>query len=108
MHAASVTATCDMHRNQEPALPNPLIKACLCHAAAPVPRKKRGPYKKRIKPEGEQAAAPKRRKGASSLMPALEMFASRVKQEKQDRQAGAGQQGWEAPLPQQGPSKKPR
>lgn len=40
-----------------------------------------------------------------SLMPALEQFASRVKQE---REAGGGGQGWVGPMPQQGPSKKPR
>lgn len=76
-------------------------------AAAPAPRKKRGPYKKRVKVEGEQKPAPKLKKaaGPSSLMPALEHFHRQVKQEREQ----AMQQGWvDAPDMLQGPSKKPR
>ena len=73
-------------------------------AAAPVKRK-RGPYKKRVKKEGEETAAIARKKKMISMMPAVEAFAKRSQQQ------GAASGQLPVSLPgchQQGPSKRAR
>ena len=79
-------------------------------AAAPV-RRKRGPYKKRVKVEGEQKAPTGRKKKAISLLPAVEAFRLHGQQQQQQQQQAAGSQQQTAYLgshQQQRPSKRAR
>ena len=71
---------------------------------APVKRK-RGPYKKRVKKEGEEKPIKQRKKKAITMMPALEAFAKRI----QPPEGGLSQQVTvTGPDDGQGPSKRAR
>ncbi len=71
---------------------------------APVKRK-RGPYKKRVKKEGEEKPVKQRKKKAITMMPALEAFAKRI----QPPEAGLSQQVTATGTDDgQGPSKRAR
>ena len=71
---------------------------------APVKRK-RGPYKKRVKREGEEKPVKQRKKKAITMMPALEAFAKRI----QPHEGGLSQQVTATGTDDgQGPSKRAR
>ena len=74
---------------------------------APVKRK-RGPYKKRVKKEGEQKAPAGRKKKAISLLPAVEAFRLHGMQQQRQAVGPAAQPACVGSDEQQGPSKRAR
>ena len=74
---------------------------------APVKRK-RGPYKKRVKKEGEQKQPAGRKKKVISLLPAVEAFRLHGMQQQQQAAGSAAQSAYLGSDEQQGPSKRAR